>query len=425
MKKQKFEKYFYLMLAGFGAISLSILFFFLLFRMDTVFGHVKAIVKILMPFIYGGTLAYLVYPISEWIEIYLDKMTGGRFKNVTSTIGIFGSLFFVGVIIYLLLSMVLPQLADSIVSVVTGMPAMADNLTKWITGILRDNEQLQSYAELLIESSSKQLEAWLTQTLIPKAQELITTLSVSVLATVGGLFDFVIGIIVCIYILKSADKLKYQAKMIVNAIFPKREAEMVFELFYETDQSFGGFIRGKLLDSLIIGVFCFVCTSLMNMPYAVLISTIVGITNIIPFFGPFIGAVPSAILILTVSPLQCLYFIIFVFVLQQVDGNIIGPAILGQSTGLSSIWVLFSILVFGGMFGFVGMIIGVPLFSVIYFVVSKFVFKQLRTKEMEAEIEDYRARYPDKRKERDEKNLQKSLGKAERLRKWENLFKRK
>lgn len=425
MKKQKFEKYIYLMLSGFGAISLSILFSFFLFRMDTVFGHVKGIVKILMPFIYGGTLAYLVYPISKWIESYLDKMTGDRFKNISSTIGIFGSLFLVGIVIYLLLSLVLPQLADSIISIVTGMPAMADNLTKWITDIFQDNEQLQSYAELLIDSSSKQLELWMSGTLIPKIRELLTTLSVSVLATLGGFFDFVIGIIVCIYILKSLDKLKYQIKLIIHALLPKRAAEMTFELAYEMDQSFGGFIRGKLLDSLIIGVVCFFCTSLMKMPYAMLISTIVGITNIIPFFGPFIGAIPSALLILTVSPIKCLYFIIFIIVLQQVDGNIIGPTILGQSTGLSSIWVLFSILVFGGMFGFVGMIIGVPLFSVIYFVISRLVFKKLREKNMEAEIEDYRGKYPDKRKERDEKNLQKNLGKAERLRKWESFFKKK
>jgi predicted PurR-regulated permease PerM len=184
------------------------------------------------------------------------------------------------------------------------------------------------------------------------------------------------------------------------------------------DQCFGGFIRGKLLDSLIIGILCFICVSFMKMPYPVLISTIVGVTNIIPFFGPFIGAIPSGILILTVDPMQALYFAIFIFVLQQFDGNILGPAILGQSTGLGSIWVLFSILIFGDMFGFVGMIIGVPTFAVVYYLISKFVFKKLHEKEMDDEIEDYRAKYPDRRKERDEKTVQKNLGKAERLNKW-------
>ena len=266
-----------------------------------------------------------------------------------------------------------------------------------------------------------ELQNWLTQTLIPKAQEVITTLSVSVISTFWFLFDFFIGIIVCVYVLNSTDKLKRQAKMIVSAIAPKKYVDTIFEITYEMDQCFGGFIRGKLLDSLIIGILCFICVSLMNMPYPVLISTIVGVTNIIPFFGPFIGAIPSTILILTVNPIQALYFVIFVFILQQFDGNILGPTILGQSTGIGSFWVLFSILIFGDLFGFVGMIIGVPTFAVIYYLISKYVFKKLKEREMDVVVEDYRSRYPDKRIEREEKNVQKNLGKAERLSKWEKF----
>ena len=175
------------------------------------------------------------------------------------------------------------------------------------------------------------------------------------------------------------------------------------------------------MDSLIIGILCFICISIMDMPYPVLVSTIVGVTNIIPFFGPFIGAIPGVILILTVNPIQALYFAIFIFILQQFDGNILGPTILGQSTGIGSIWVLFSILIFGDLFGFVGMIIGVPTFAVIYYLISKYVFKKLKEREMDVVVEDYRSRYPDKRIEREEKNVQKNLGKAERLSKWEKF----
>lgn len=410
------------MLAGFGAIALSILFFFVLYKMDLVMGMLKTAAGTLMPFIYGCVLAYLIYPISHVIMVYLDKLTEEKYKKFTSKVGIFSGLLIFGAAIYLLLCMVLPQLLDSIISIATGMPAMVDSLSKWIGQLLSDNEQLQQLAELAIKNSSSELQSWLTGTMIPKAQEMIGSLSASVLSTVSGLFDFVIGIIVCIYILNSADKLKRQAKMIVMALVPKKASDAIFELTNEIDLCFGGFIRGKLLDSLIIGILCFICVSLMKMPYAVLISTIVGVTNIIPFFGPFIGAVPSALLILTVSPIQSLYFVIFVFILQQFDGNILGPAILGQSTGLGSIWVLFSILVFGDLFGFVGMIIGVPLFSVIYFMISKYVFRMLDKRDLGGEAQDYRSRYPDKRKERDEKNVQKELGKAERLRKWENLI---
>lgn len=423
-RRQEFEKYIYLMLAGFGAIALSILFFFVIYKMDMVIGLLKTAAGTLMPFIYGCVLAYLIYPISQVITVYLDKLTEEKYKKFTSKVGIFGGLLIFGVAIYLLLCMVLPQLLDSIISIATGMPAMVDSLSKWIGQLLSDNEQLQQLAELAIENSSSELQSWLTGTMIPKAQEMIGSLSASVLSTVSGLFDFVIGIIVCIYILNSVDKLKRQAKIIVMALVPKKASDVIFELTNEIDLCFGGFIRGKLLDSLIIGILCFICVSLMKMPFAVLISTIVGVTNIIPFFGPFIGAIPSALLILTVSPIQSLYFIIFVFILQQFDGNILGPAILGQSTGLGSIWVLFSILIFGDMFGFVGMIIGVPLFSVIYFMISKYVFRMLDKRELNGEAEDYRSRYPDRRKERDEKNVQKELGKAERLRKWEDLIKK-
>lgn len=410
------------MLSGFGAISLSILFFFLLFRLSAVAACLKSVFHTLMPFIYGCAMAYLIYPISQGITSYLDKMAGGKYKKTTQTIGIFGGLLLFGVVIYFLLWLVLPQLIDSIVSIGVGMPGMVDSLTKWIGSILSHNEQLRQLAEMAIESSSTQLQSWLTDTLIPKTHEILTSLSASVLSTLWGLFDFVIGIIVCVYILGSTDKLKRQAKMIVRALCPKKIADTIFELIYETDRCFGGFIRGKLIDSFIIGIICFLCTSLMDLPYALLVSTIVGVTNVIPFFGPFIGAIPSALLILTVSPIQSLYFVIFILILQQFDGNILGPAILGQSTGLGSIWVLFSILIFGDLFGFVGMVIGVPAFSVIYFLISKYVFKALHQKEMDQEIEDYRSRYPDKRRERDERAIRKELGKAARLRKWEDFI---
>ena len=424
MRKQELQKYVYLMAAGFGAISLSILFFFILFKIDAVGQYLKAAANTLMPFILGCIMAYLIYPLSQGITAYLDKLTGDRFKKLTLSVGIFSGLIIFGVAIYLLLWMLLPQLIESITSIIIGMPAMVENLSKWIEDVLSTNPDLQEAANIALESSSTQLQSWLTNTLIPKAQELIATLSASVISVFWFLFDFVIGIIVCVYVLSSADKLKRQAKMIVSAIAPKKYIDNIFEITYEMDQCFGGFIRGKLLDSLIIGILCFICISIMDMPYPVLVSTIVGVTNIIPFFGPFIGAIPGIILILTVDPMQALYFAIFIFILQQFDGNILGPTILGQSTGLGSIWVLFSILIFGDLFGFVGMVIGVPTFAVIYYLISKYVFKKLQAREMEDVVNDYRARYPDKRIEREEKNVQKNLGKAERLSKWERFVKK-
>lgn len=417
-------KYFYLMIAGFGAISLSILFFFLLFKLDRIFYYIKGACDTLMPFIIGCVMAYLIYPISQGITAYLDKMSSDRYKKLTQSTGIFlGLLMFIAAV-YVLLWMLLPQLVDSIVSVFTGMPSMVDSLSKWITGLFQDNPDLSKAANAALKNSSAELQNWVSGTVLPKAQELIAGLSTSVMSVFNFLFDFVIGIIVCVYVLGSADKLGRQSKMIINAVFPKKYADIFFEIVNEMDICFGGFIRGKLLDSLIIGILCFICISIMRLPYPLLISTIVGVTNIIPFFGPFIGAVPSAILILTVSPIQALYFVIFIFILQQFDGNVLGPAILGQSTGLGSIWVLFSILVFGELFGFVGMIIGVPTFAVMYYLFSKFVFKKLGERDLSGMTEDYRSRYPDKRIERDAKNVQKKLGKTERLEKWGAFLKK-
>ena len=424
MKKKGFEKYMGMMFAGFGAISLSILFFFILYKMETLGGYLKAAANTLMPFILGCVMAYLIYPMSQGITAYLDKVTGGKYKRATLSLGIFAGLAIFLIIIYLILWMLLPQLIDSITSIITGMPVMVDSLSKWIATLLKDNPSLQKTVDLALENSSLELQNWLTQTMIPKAQEVITQLSASVLSVFWFLFDFIIGIIVCVYVLSSVDKLKRQAKMIVSAIAPKKYVDAIFEISYEMDQCFGGFIRGKLVDSLIIGILCFICTSIMGMPYPVLVSTIVGVTNIIPFFGPFIGAVPGVILILTVNPIQALYFGIFIFILQQFDGNILGPAILGQSTGLGSIWVLFSILIFGDLFGFVGMVIGVPTFAVIYYLISKYVFKRLAGKDMQDMVDDYRNHYPDKRIEREEKNAQKNLEKAERLNKWEVFIKK-
>ena len=424
MKKKGFEKYMGMMFAGFGAISLSILFFFILYKMETLGEYLRAAANTLMPFILGCVMAYLIYPMSQGITAYLDKVTGGKFKRATLSMGIFAGLAVFLIIIYLILWMLLPQLIESITSIITGMPVMVDSLSKWIATLLKDNPSLQKTVDLALENSSLELQNWLTQTMIPKAQEVITQLSASVLSVFWFLFDFIIGIIVCVYVLSSVDKLKRQAKMIVSAIAPKKYVDAIFEISYEMDQCFGGFIRGKLVDSLIIGILCFICTSIMGMPYPVLVSTIVGVTNIIPFFGPFIGAVPGVILILTVNPIQALYFGIFIFILQQFDGNILGPAILGQSTGLGSIWVLFSILIFGDLFGFVGMVIGVPTFAVIYYLISKYVFKRLAGKDMQDMVDDYRNCYPDKRIEREEKNAQKNLEKAERLNKWEVFVKK-
>ena len=210
------------------------------------------------------------------------------------------------------------------------------------------------------------------------------------IGAVGFLTDFFIGIIISIYFLNSKDTFLAQIKKVILATFKESTAQEIFEGAAFTNKTFGGFISGKIIDSIIIGIICFLVMSIFGWEYSLLISCIVGITNIIPFFGPFIGAIPSVLLLLMMNPWHALYFAIFAILLQQFDGNILGPKILGDSTGLESFWVLFAVLVGGGLFGFIGMIVGIPVFAVIYYYVGRQLNRRLAKKGFSTDLNDYR-----------------------------------
>ena len=216
--------------------------------------------------------------------------------------------------------------------------------------------------------------------------------SLSVINILKGLWDFIIGFVISIYVLASKEKFAGQAKKMAYAFFEQKSANRLIKSFRFTHNTFIGFIGGKIVDSFIIGCLCFIGTTLLQTPYAALVSVIVGVTNIIPFFGPYLGAIPSAILILVVDPmhpLNCVYFVLFILVLQQFDGNFLGPKILGNSTGLTGFWVIFAITVFGGLFGILGMIVGVPIFAVIYAAIKAVVNTFLRKKDLPVETVKY------------------------------------
>ena len=217
----------------------------------------------------------------------------------------------------------------------------------------------------------------------------MTHLTVGLYTLVMELFHAVIGVIVSVYILFGKETFINQSKKATYAIFPTERANLLIHIAVKTNEIFGGFIIGKIIDSIIIGILCFIGTSLLNMPYAMLVSVIVGMTNVIPFFGPYIGAIPSAVLIALADPMKGVYFLIFILLLQQFDGNILGPKILGNSTGLSAFWVIVSILLGGGLFGILGMLFGVPAFAVIYYIVKLFLDNQLEKKKLPTESECY------------------------------------
>lgn len=293
------------------------------------------------------------------------------------------------IIMYEFFGLIIPEVIRSIQSIIFQFPIYVNNLNNWAMGLMKNNPDLEQVVNGLIAQYSSKLLDYFNSNLLPHINDLVKTLSLSVLNIFKALWNFVIGFIISIYVLGSKEKFAGQAKKIVYALFDRKAGNEIITNFRFIHGTFIGFIGGKIVDSIIIGIICFVCTSIIGTPYAILVSVIVGVTNVIPFFGPWIGGVPSALLVLMVDPIQALYFIILILVIQQFDGNILGPKILGDSTGLSGFWVIFAITIFGGLFGVLGMVIGVPIFAVFYAGVRASVNRMLRRKELPTDIQPY------------------------------------
>ena len=379
-KKPHIKPYVYAMLAGFGAISLSIIFFFLIYRFDGFGDAISTLTDILMPFIYGAVIAYLLKPVCNTIEAFLRRFIPEKMKGLINALSVTFTILFGLLLIYALCMMIIPQLITSVTTLYYTAQANFARFVNWANHLefIESNEQIMDLINSAYTTINTNLDSWIKNTLMPSMQSIVSGAALGVLNIVTIAKNLVIGIIVAVYILASRKRFVQQAKMVLYSIIKPRWAELITEEIKYADRMFGGFINGKIMDSAIIGVLCYIGCMIFKFPSALLVSVIIGVTNVIPFFGPFIGAVPATLLILIQNPIKALWFILFVLVLQQLDGNIIGPKILGNTTGLSSFWVLFAILLFGGLWGFVGMIVGVPLFAVIYDVIKKLVIHGLR-----------------------------------------------
>ncbi len=380
MKKETKEKYLYPALGKAGVLIAAVMIFFFCYRFDAVRGWFSRIVDVLRPFLYGAAIAYLLKPSCCWFESrllkFLEKYCASLKKKdkLARAWGIVASMFVFLVIIYTFIALFVPQIVSSIASIIQVLPYNINKASLWLEELARDNAGLRAVIESASNMILTNFQDWMEKGLMPNMQVVITQISTQVWNIVVALKNLLIGLVVCVYLLSCREKLMSQCKLLLLGICGEKWGGRIREEMHIVDDMFEGFINGKLIDSLIIGIICFVVMSFLKWPYVALISTIIGVTNIIPFFGPFIGAVPSALLMLMHSPMQMLYFLIFVLILQQFDGNILGPKILGNTTGLSSFWVLFSITFFGGLFGIVGMIIGVPLFAVLYDLVRKVIY---------------------------------------------------
>lgn len=379
-------------MTAFAVIACSILFFFSLFRIDAIGSALQTFGSILMPFIIGFVLAYLLLPVHNFVyRFLLPRMI--RLRNaeskgraLTRILSAFASVIFLLLVLTTLLSMVLPSLVSSIVGLADSLDEYLITIEAWIMPFINDSVILQQNFTQAYTQFASWLTDWVQGEMLP---QMILLMSGGLVSTMNLIKNMFVGVIITIYMLIGKDNFKAQAKKAVYALCKPEFANMLLHNMRYTHRVFGGFISGKLLDSLIIGVITFVSLTILEMPYVMLISVIIGVTNIIPFFGPFIGGVPAGLLILIVDPIKCIYFVVFILILQQFDGNILGPKILGDSTGLSSFWVMFSILVFGGMFGFTGMLFGVPLFAVLYSLISAMLNRRLHHAGLPETTESY------------------------------------
>ena len=390
------KKHISLGITSFLVVASSLCFYYLLFHGDRFLGKINSILIIASPVVYGIILAYLLTPVVNSIERKLliplftkSSDMNAKKKKWMRFLSVLITLIIVILFIYGFFSILIPNLISSIKSISFAFPVYGNNLMHFADKYFEANPDIEALFNQLVSTYSEEIDKYLNNTIIPQMESLLKTVSLSLISVLKAMWNLIIGLIISIYVLCSKEIFAGQSKKIIYALFSTKIANNLIKDFRFISDTFIGFISGKIVDSIIIGIICFIGTSFLNIPYALLVSVIVGITNIIPFFGPYLGAIPSAILILMIDPIKCITFIIFILILQQVDGNIIGPKILGQSTGLSGFWVISSITIFGGLFGVLGMVIGVPFFAVVYAMTRRIIERMLRKRNLPISTSDY------------------------------------
>ena len=397
----KRTQYFKWGLTAFLTVCAVLVFYDTFYQNGVLQRFLSKLASILAPVLYGAAIAYLLTPVMSWLEKVIGagwkKLFPKReLKNHSGGLRLVSILLTEAVVIfqlYLLMSVLVPQLVDSVTTLINNAEAYYRKIYDWADGLLGSENEIAVWLAGLITERYTDGMAFLTDKVLPWAQKAVVPLTNGIWSgirgAVGFAFDLIVGIIVSIYLMGMKEKSLARCCKAVYAAFSEKNADAVMRGTRTVDRIFSGFVRGKLLDSLIIGIICFIGCSLLNMPYTPLVSVVVGVTNVIPFFGPFLGAVPSAFLILLVSPKQCLIFVIFIVVLQQFDGNILGPKILGDATGISSFWVIVAILVGGGFGGVLGMFLGVPIFACVQELVKYLLNRRLRHRDMPTEAYAY------------------------------------
>ena len=377
-----------------GILLITVVFIFLLFKFASIKGALGYVMSAVMPIIYGIAIAYLMNPVANsfrnTFERAFKKMKNEkRAKSLSKTLSIIlAALIFLAVVV-VVIWLVIPQLYDSISKLVKNMPGYLKSAEEWYNSLELSQD---SWANTLHKYISKGIEAlneWISNDLMKTLEKAGTYIITGTIDLFGVLFNIFIGFIVSIYALFEKDSIVGQSKKLLYATFKTKRANRVLDVARHADKIFGGFLTGKLLASIIFAILSIIILSILKVPYALLVSIVVAIFNLIPVFGPIIGAIPCAFIVLLADPWKCLVFLIVDVVLQLIDGNIITPRLLGNTTGLSPFWVMFALLFFGGIFGFPGMLLGVPTFAVIYYIVNDAVRRRAGKKGLPVGSPDY------------------------------------
>ena len=390
------NKYFKWGATAFCTVAAILLFYDTIFGSRVLVKFCRRFISAAQPVIYGAFMAYLLAPIVNFLEMRTRVIPvtktykkGRKVSLAVRAFSIFLTWTLIGALLYLLGAILVPELYKSILQLVSNVETYYNTVSSWIVHMLETYPSMETWVAARMDTYYEAAKAWVQTDLLPQATTLMTVVSGGVFSVVGFLGDLLVGIIVSVYFLATKELCAAHARKVVYALFPEQKVYWVLRGSAKADRIFSGFVRGKLLDSLIIGMLCFIGCSALKFPYTPLVSVIVGITNVIPFFGPFLGAIPSTFLILLVSPIKAVYFLLFILALQQLDGNVIGPKILGDKTGLSSLWVIMAILVGGSFFGFIGMFFGVPVFACLYSAVNFWLKVRLRKRGLPAETRHY------------------------------------
>ena len=392
MKKD--NHYFAWGLTAVCVVCAVLLIYDIIFRDSIVIQYIGILLDILAPILYGAAMAYLLAPIVNWFERIILRRNGNTLSKWRRAISVLMTWVVVLALLYALFSVLLPELYASIMQLVDNAQRYYYTVYNWVIHMLESNPEFARKASEVINEYYTDALAWLNVNLVPQLQVAVQAVTGGVVGIFVFFKNLLLGVVVSVYLLAGKEAFAAGSCKLCYTLLPEDKAALTVRCVKATDRIFSGFVRGKLLDSLIIGILCFFFSSLFEFPYAPLVSVVVGVTNIIPFFGPFLGAIPSAFLILLDSPIKCLYFILFILALQQFDGNILGPRILGDSTGISGFWVMVAILVGGGLWGVPGMFLGVPAFACIYAGVRAFAAYRLKKKGLPVDTDSYATHRP-------------------------------